>query len=141
MKTIITISLFTVLLLISCRNNITSPGDDTIIKEQQVVYSLKDIKEPSERVRWKPGENYQIKWDITENLNNIKITLLKKYQEVFVISEFTNNDGSFNWSVPEDLPGSHHYRIKISSLNNISASSTSIEFEILNDEETPPEEE
>ena len=141
MKKNISIILLLIFLVISCRDNITDPNDELIIEEKSVVYSLKEIKEPSERVRWNPGENYEIKWEITENLDYLNITLLKKFKEVLVISESTINDGLFSWSVPDDLPGSHHYRIKISSLNNTSASSTSIEFEILNDEETPPEEE
>ena len=141
MKKNISTILLLIFLILSCRNNITDPSEDAIIEEKSVVYSLKDIKEPSERVRWKPGENYEIKWQITENLDYLNITLLKKFKEVFVISESTINNGLFNWSVPEDLAGSHHYRIKISSLNNTSASSTSVEFEILNDEETPQDEE
>lgn len=141
MKKNISIILFLIFLVISCRENITDPNDESIIEEKSVIYSLKEIKEPSERVRWKQGESYDIKWEITENLDHLKIILLKKFKEVLVISEYTINDGFFSWSVPEDLPGSHHYRIKISSLNNTSASSTSIEFEILNDEETPPDEE
>jgi hypothetical protein len=128
-------------LLVSCRNNITDPESTEVIEEKPLVYSLKPIAAPAERVQLKPGANYDIKWQITENLDNIKIILLRKFKEVAVISESTNNDGLFNWSIPKDLPRSHHYRIKISTLYNTAASSTSVEFEIQENPEIPPEDE
>jgi hypothetical protein len=128
-------------LLVSCRNSITDPESTEVIEEKTLVYSLQPIAAPAERVQLKPGENYDIKWQITENLDNIKITLLRKFKEVGVISESATNNGLFNWSIPRDLPGSHHYRIKISTLYNTAASSTSVEFEIQKNSETPQEDE
>ncbi len=55
-------------LLVSCRNSITDPESTEVIEEKTLVYSLKPIAAPAERVQLKPGENYDIKWQITENL-------------------------------------------------------------------------
>ena len=126
-------------LLVSCRNSVIDPDNTEIIEEETLVYSLKPIAAPAERIHLKPGENYDIKWQITDNLNNIKIVLLRKFKEVAVVSESTPNDGLFNWTIPSDLPGSHHYRIKISTLYNSAASSTSVEFEIQENPEILPD--
>ena len=133
--------LILLILLVSCRNSITDPDGSEVIEEKTLVYSLKPIAAPVERIRLKPGENYDIKWQVTENLDKIKIILLKKFREVAVISESTSNNGIFSWSIPDDLPGSHHYRIKISTLYNTAASSTSVEFEIQGNSEIPPDDE
>lgn len=129
MKNVFPLLLLLILILSACRENITEPGDD-IIEEKPLVLKLKQIEYPSERVIWKQGETHEIKWGITENLENIKIVLLKKFNEVAVITEKTKNDGIFHWAIPNDLPGSHHYRIRIISSDLIAASATSIEFEI-----------
>lgn len=142
MKKILSNFLFIVILLgllVSCRNSLTDPENTEVIEENTLVYSLKPIAAPAERVQLKPGENYDIKWQVTENLDNIKITLLRKFKEVGVISESTTNNGLYNWPIPKDLPGSHHYRIKISTLYNTAASSTSVEFEIQGNPEIPQE--
>ena len=60
-------------LLVSCRNSITDPESTEVIEEKTLVYSLQPIAAPAERVQLKPGDNYDIKWQITENLKNIKI--------------------------------------------------------------------
>lgn len=118
-----------IIILVSCRESITDPSAE-IIEETPFVVELKQIEYPSERVIWKLGETHEIKWEITEYLENIKIILLKKFNEVAVISDLTKNDGSFSWAIPKDLPGSHHYRIRLVSPYNFSAKSTSVEFEI-----------
>lgn len=136
MKNIFPLLFLILIVFTSCRDSITDPGDE-IIEEKPFVVELKQIEYPSERVIWKQGETHEIKWAITENLENIKIVLLKKFSEVTVISEFTKNDGSFTWAIPKDLPGSHHYRIRLVSPYNYSAKSTSVEFEIeANSEDT-----
>lgn len=132
MKNVIPLLFLLIFASTACRESITDPSDE-IIEEKPLVLSLKQIEYPSERVIWKKGETHTIKWKITEDLENIRIVLLKKFKKVATISDFTNNDGNFNWTIPSDLPGSHHYRIRLVSPYNTSATSTSIEFEIQSD--------
>lgn len=125
-------SLISLLLLITaCRNIITNPYNDQIEEKPSVVVSLKSIVYPSERVEWQQGEIHEIKWQVTPNLDSVKIVLLKKFEEVETIVNSTVNNGHFNWFIPSDLPGSHHYRIRIISPKINSVYTTSVEFEIL----------
>lgn len=117
-------------LLSSCRETISEPREEHFIDDQRYVVSLKDIKTPSERVIWELGETRLIEWEITPNLNNVKVLLLKKNVEVKVLEELTENDGSYSWNIPSDLPPSHHYRIQLVSPFTTSANAVSVEFEI-----------
>lgn len=130
------LSLFSFLILfiflVSCRESISEPTTEKIVDEKPMVVSLKEIQTPSERVIWEQGKEYEIQWSVTQNLDKISIVLLKKFVQVATIAGSTENDGSYNWFIPVDLPASHHYRIKIISPYNYLASSTSVEFEIEN---------
>lgn len=126
---------------ISCRENVTDPISEEIVDEKPLVVSLKEIQNPSERVLWKTGESKNIEWEVTKNLDKVKIILLKKFVEVAVLNELTDNDGSFIWNIPTDLPASHHYRIELISPYNLAASSKSVEFEIKSSNPLPPEKE
>lgn len=117
-------------LLSSCRETISEPIEEQVIDGQRYVVSLKDIKTPSERVIWELGETRLIEWEITPNLNNVTVLLLKKNVKVKVLEELTENDGSYSWGIPLDLPPSHHYRIKLASPFTASATAVSVEFEI-----------
>ncbi len=123
------------LLFISCRESINTPEDP--IEEKPVIVSLKQIQNPVERVEWIPGNTYEIKWDITNNVNYIKIDLLKKFKKVHTIIATTENDGSYNWLIPTDFPGSHHYRINLTLTNNDYIAAHSVEFEI-QENNSPP---
>jgi len=116
--------------LVSCRKSINEPSSEIIEEHQPFVVKLKQIEYPSEKVKWEQGKNYEIKWAITKNLDKVNIVLLKKFKQVAVISKSTENDGKFSWNIPSDLPGSHHYRIRLISPHNLEATSTSVEFEI-----------
>lgn len=124
------VSALTIIYFSSCRENITSPQEDQV-KENSSVIVLKEILEPAERVIWNPGKTYQIKWAVTENINMVRITLVRKFLYVHTIAELTKNDGLFEWQIPDDLPRSNHYRIKIMPENSPDVSVISVEFGIL----------
>ena len=117
--------------LVSCRESITDPVTEDINDIETIVVSLKEIKNPTDRVSWNTGESYSIEWTITQNIDNIRIVLLKKFVEVAIIEKLTKNDGTHIWTIPSDLPPSHHYRIRLTSPYYHSVSSTSVEFEII----------
>lgn len=120
--------------LISCRDSITEPNNDKIEDKNPTVLTLKEIQYPSERVTWNTGESHEIKWEITENLENVRIILLKKYVEVAIIEAITPNDGSYYWTIPNNISPSHHYRIRLTPTNYKSAQATSVEFEIFDNQ-------
>jgi hypothetical protein len=133
MKTLIKlffIILVTSFIFISCRESIIDPDKNQIEEQKPFVLSLKEIKYPTEKELLKQSYTYEIKWEITPKLDFVKIDLLKKFNKVETITNFTENDGSFSWTISENLPGSHHYRIRISLPNNEFIETQSAEFEI-----------
>lgn len=121
--------LISITIFFSCRENFTAPSEERI-DEKVIVTHLKNITIPSQRVVWTPGKTYLIKWEITGNLDKVRIDLVKKFVKVLTIAESTENGGSFVWHIPYDLPQSHHYRIKLMPTYTTSISSISVEFEI-----------
>lgn len=117
-------------ILTSCRNSISEPEENNKIEEKPFVYSLKDVNYPTERALLKQNYTYDIKWEVTPNLDNVKIDLLKKLNKVASIANSAVNNGIFKWTIPDNLPGSHHYRIKISVPNHDYIYNISKEFEI-----------
>lgn len=130
-REIITILVFTIFIVIlnSCRENLTNPPEQKI-DEKVIVTNLKNITVPAQRVIWTPGKSYLIKWDITSNIDKVRIDLVKKFVKVLTITESTENNGYFIWHIPYDLPQSHHYRIKLMPIYTTSISAISVEFEI-----------
>ncbi|MFZ1291488.1 MAG: Ser-Thr-rich GPI-anchored membrane family protein [Melioribacteraceae bacterium] len=133
MKTLIKlffIILVTSFIFISCRESIIDPDKNQIEEQKPFVLSLKEIKYPTEKELLKQSYTYEIKWEITPNLDFVKIDLLKKFKKVETISYSTENDGIYRWNIPGNLQGSHHYRIRIAIPNNDYISTQSAEFEI-----------
>ncbi len=130
-KHLLTLIILTILSIqfVSCREDITSPTEDS--STENIDFTVqKEIFEPSEGVVWNPGKTYSIKWKGAENLDKIKIELVRKFNYILTISESTLNDGSFAWKIPYNLPYMHHYRIKLRSANSSSTSVFSVEFNI-----------
>lgn len=114
----------------SCREDITSPSDYKV-QGSEINTNLKEITQPKEAELWVPGNTYTIKWKVNENYNHVNISLVRKFNHIMMISHSTQNDGTFNWKVPTNIPHSHHYRIKITSQPGTSVSALSEEFYIL----------
>ncbi|MEE9431283.1 MAG: hypothetical protein V3V16_09595 [Melioribacteraceae bacterium] len=113
---------------LSCRETIVTPEEKDDPKHH--VVSLKKILNPSlENDVWKKGEQYEIKCEVTEHLENVIIKLDRKDYEQYIISTKTPNDGSFEW-IPGNIPPSHHYKIKLISYDNSLVYVESVEFQI-----------
>lgn len=122
--------LLIILISISCRDNITDTEEVDDVNGEYVL-SMKSITTPSERVRWIPGNTYEITWEITENIEHVKMEIVRKYSRIATIVDSTPNDGKFEWVVPTNLPYSHHYRIKLTPHDKGYPLTHSVEFEIL----------
>ena len=119
--------LFSSSFISSCREGITSPSDSTV-QGSEINTNLKEITQAE---LWVPGYTYTIKWKVNDNFDHVNISLVRKYNHIMMISNSTNNDGSFQWKVPKNISHSHHYRIKLTSQPGTSASILSEEFYIL----------
>lgn len=63
---------------------------------------------------WDKGSEYEITWldNITEQ---VKIELFRASTLELVISDSTDSDGSFIWTIPDTVPVGSNYKIRISS--------------------------
>lgn len=65
---------------------------------------------------WQANQEFQIKWSSTEKVGpSVKIELFDDATLNLLISEDTENDGSFDWFIPINQQPSPNYKIKITS--------------------------
>jgi len=114
---------------ISCSDRITDPPEKEITSKP-IVLKRTMVYEPSEGVLWNLGSIQKISWHIQENVEFVKIELFRKTEFKLIITEKYSNNGSFNWAIPEVLPKSVHYRIKISAFGKPDLFTTSEYFTI-----------
>lgn len=84
------------------------------------------ITAPNYESHYVQGSEYLIKWNSYGPVGNVTIRLFENVDhedyvygiDVYVLTIISNteNDGSFSWTVPEDLPDSNQYFIAIDSL-------------------------
>lgn len=84
------------------------------------------ITVPNQESLCAQGSEFQIKWTSYGPVGNVMIRLYENVDHedyiygidtyVLIIINSTENDGSFSWSVPEDLPDSTRYFIAIDSI-------------------------
>jgi len=99
------------------------------------------IIKPRSGTTWIMGEEVEISWQ-TENLaranenmlpltlSNVKIELFKGSSLVRTIVSSTENDGTFGWTVPEDLEIGSNYKVKISCADDANIYKLSDSFRI-----------
>ncbi len=65
------------------------------------------VTEPNTNVTWKPGETHLIQWTHTGPMSNyvsIKLYPNQSGQSVYSIVNSTDNDGSYSWAIPSNVP-------------------------------------
>ncbi len=94
------------------------------------------ISSPTSEDYWELGETYEITW--VDNIDeNVRIDLFRNQQFQFSIDEDTPSDGSYLWTIPEDVPIDNGYRIFITSLENEDITDVSETFTILEEFQIP----
>jgi hypothetical protein len=68
----------------------------------------------------KPATRIPIKWQSEGLQGKVVIVLYKKGIKHTVISEQTDNNGTFSWSIPPHLPEGSDYRVRIRSFEELS---------------------
>ncbi len=77
-----------------------------------------------------PGSNTAITWN-SMNVANVGIVLLQGGSTVATLTASTAaNTGSFNWSVPSNLPAGNNYRIRVTSTSDAAIFSESADFTV-----------
>ncbi|KKL91765.1 hypothetical protein LCGC14_1891420, partial [marine sediment metagenome] len=94
-------------------------------------YSI-SITAPFSSTSWETNQTYNIMWDATDYIANVKIELYENGIFNMEISESTPNDGVYLWTVPNNLSDSLQYRIRIADASYPPISNDSLTFEIFN---------
>ena len=74
-----------------------------------------NVISPNRGQSWTAGSTYNITWDKGNAGSYVKIYLYKSGNRVSTISSFTNNDGTYGWTIPSSTAASSLYRIRIDS--------------------------
>jgi FG-GAP-like repeat/Kre9/KNH-like N-terminal Ig-like domain/Secretion system C-terminal sorting domain len=69
-----------------------------------------EVVSPNGGEAWRPGTTHEITW-ASDLISDVRIELYHGQQLASVIEEFTENDGSYSWTIPDDFPLSSGYRI------------------------------
>ncbi len=83
------------------------------------------IHDPNEEM-WYVGEAYSITWESQGAGDYVDISLYANGELYMTIAEQTENDGSYQWTIPQELAPGSSYTIQISSDTYSSVSSTSV---------------
>ena len=109
---------FIVLILAGCnsRNNASEPNGPllTVAPSDNNIQVLT----PSNDQTVKPRSELLIKWTYTGNMTKVDLLLYRKREVMQPIAYSLDNNGSYLWKVPADLPSSHHYRIEVRNNTN-----------------------
>ena len=83
------------------------------------IYNNKIIVEsPNGNEKLYKEKKYAIKWNSKGSINYVKIYLYKSSSHIYTISEDTNNDGIYNWTIPVNLKNNDIYKIKIMDISD-----------------------
>lgn len=111
------------IILILCLSFSGCRKEDSVVESEFTYNYLKqdfEILSPKSGDLWFIGNNYEIKWISSSHSKNVSIELYRKNTMKKIISSNTENDGSYIYFVPNDLPGSNLYKIKITNLERTS---------------------
>lgn len=110
--------LFFILLLISCRQYFGDASQPESIVQPVETKNNFVITSPKYAASYKHSESMNIKWLTSGSVEKINIKLFRKSAFQFDIANAADNNGSYNWKVPEDLSNSLHYILRIENTNN-----------------------
>ena len=135
MNKLVTISVLVLFLLIvnsSCRDE-ANPSETGAYYNSSPRADLIQVTAPVFGEVWKPGTANLIKWKVSANIKLIDLQLFKKNKFRFTIASRVQNDGSFEWVVPNNITRSVHYRIKLVNSSRTDDFNFSDTFYILGD--------
>jgi len=77
------------------------------------------VKSPLSGDIWYKGQTYTIKWDKSGNMNSkVKIRLYQGGTKILGVTDNTENDGSFSWTIPANLNDGTYY-IRVKTIDNL----------------------
>ena len=121
--------LFMILFIFSCRENnvIVDPLENVDeVTPRSKIY----VTSPDKYELWRQDGSYFIEWSSSTDAGFVKIELLKKDKVKHIITQSTDNDGTFEWEIPASILNSNMYYIKITFLDNPNLFFVSEDFSI-----------
>jgi FG-GAP-like repeat/Secretion system C-terminal sorting domain len=108
-------------------SGIPDVSDDffTIINNESLA-----VTRPSGRHAWPIGTTNNIRWIISEIHEDVFIELIRDNTFERVISVATENDGEYDWTVPEDVVPDNNYRIRIGLLSGAEVDTSEASFSL-----------
>jgi len=95
------------------------------------------VTNPTSSSSWETGSVQTITWTTTENVDNVEIDLYKgDILSRAITPLYTNNDGSYSWTIPNGLEVDTDYQIRIAEYFNNPVNDFSDYFEIYENTET-----
>jgi len=88
------------------------------------------VTSPESLSEWEIGASYYIYWTSRGSIDTVKIELFKSGSLERIIVSSTANDGSYEWTVPNNLADSTQYQIRIIDVSEPSIFNESDYFEI-----------
>ncbi|MFX0042846.1 MAG: S8 family serine peptidase [Candidatus Hodarchaeota archaeon] len=98
-----------------------------------IKFTLPDsltVRTPQSSSSWEKGSSYNIYWNSTGTISDVKIELYMGGVFEREIISSTSNDGVYSWTIPSDLDDSTQYQIKIIDISNPLINDFSEFFEI-----------
>lgn len=128
--TLKTLLIFSVLLT-GCRDIFGDREQPEVIVQAPVEGNSINVYEPLWGTIHHPGDTIIIKW-IAPRIKRLDISLYRKSEFKILINTDIENSGKINWVVPNEIPSSNHYCIKINNHHDADTYSFSKQFGIHN---------
>lgn len=117
------------IIFLQCRTD-EKLGPESIIVPPEIEIPPLQIISPTSSDIWLVNTSHEIRWSPATRVLYYKIDLYRKNYFKMNISPATEDDGSYLWEIPENLPKSIHYRIKFTNTRNVSDTTFSDYFSI-----------
>ena len=82
------------------------------------ILSSYTITSPAEGAIFAPEDTCEITWEGFTSTDNVSIDLFQAETFIQNIISSTQDDGAYNWNIPNDLPESDQYKIRVLNLEN-----------------------
>jgi len=105
------------LTMVGCRDIFGERTEPESIVQPPEESSYLVVTEPVHGKIWNPGDTVRIKW-IAPTIKKIDLELYRKSEFKFNLADNIINNGTYYWIVPQNIPLSNHYLIKVSNHNN-----------------------
>ena len=128
--TLKTLLIFSVLLT-GCRQIFGDREQPELIVQAPIEGNSISVYEPVWGTIHHPGDTVIIKW-IAPRIKRLDISLYRKSEFKMLIGNNVENSGRIDWIVPNEIPSSNHYCIRINNYNDADTYNFSKQFGIHN---------